>query len=76
MEPKELNNPEEQDVRPDFLKSAEEEKDFGGHANEPHTQENYPELGNQSQSGAATNNSDLDFEPESDGDTSIAGTDD
>ena len=76
METKNLNTPEEQDKRPDFLKDTPETEKFGDEVDETLTQESYPDLGNQSQTGAATNNSELYIEPEHDGDGSIVGTND
>ncbi len=76
METKDLNSPGGQDKRPDFLKDTPEIEKFGDEVDATFTDENYSDLGNQSQTGAATNNSDLDIEPESDGDESIIGTDD
>jgi hypothetical protein len=76
METKKSNHPEVQDTPPDYLKSPKEAEDFGGHANEPDTKENYPDLGNQSQSEAVTNNNGLDIEPEPRDTGGIVGTDD
>lgn len=76
MQTKNLSNPDVDDKHPDYLKSPKETEDFGGHANEPYTQENYPNLGNQSQTGAATNNAELDKDPNSDEDGSVFDTDD
>lgn len=76
MEPKDLNNPERPDKRPDFLKDTPELEKFGDEVDATFTDESYPDLGNQSQTGAATDNSELVIEPESDEDGSILGTDD
>ncbi|MFD0750016.1 hypothetical protein ACFQZS_07675 [Mucilaginibacter calamicampi] len=76
METKDLNNPDQQDKRPDFLKNTPEVEGFGDEVDETLKQESHPDLGNQSQTGAATNNNGLDIEPEP-GDTGgIVGTDD
>lgn len=76
METTDKNKPEEQDKRPDFLKDTPEIEKFGDDVDATFTDENYPSLGNQSQTGAATNNSELDIAPDSDEDDSIVGTDD
>ncbi len=76
METNDLKKNEEQDKRPDFLKDTPETENFGDDIDETLTQESYPDLGNQSQTGAVTNNNGLDIEPEP-GDTGgIVGTDD
>ena len=76
METNDLNKPEEQNKRPDFLKNTSEDEKFGDEIDETLTQESYPDLGNQSQTGAVTNNSGLDIEP-APGDTGgIVGTGD
>lgn len=76
METTDNNKPEEQDKRPDFIKGSKEAEDFGGDANEPHVQEDYPELGNQSQVQAVTNTNGLDIEPEPSDDGGIVGPND
>jgi hypothetical protein len=76
MEAKDINNPEEQDKRPGFLKDTPEIEKFGDEVDTKFTDENYPDLGNQSQTGAVTNNSDLDIEPEPRDNGGIVGTDD
>jgi len=70
------NKPQQENKTPDFVKSPKETEDFGGQANEPTTQENYPELGNQSQTQAVTNNKGLDIEPEPSDDGGIVGPND
>ena len=76
METKDLNSPGGQDKRPDFLKDTPEIEEFGDEVDATFTDENYPDLGNQSQTGAVTNNSDLDIEPEPRDTGGIVGTDD
>ena len=76
METNDLNKTEEQDKRPDFVKTTPEDEGFVGEVDETLTQESHPDLGNQSQTGAVTNNNGLDIEPEP-GDTGgIVGTED
>ncbi len=76
METKDINSPEEQDKRPDFLPNTPEIEKFGDEADEVLTQESYPELGNQSQTGAVTNNNGLDIEPEPSDDGGVIGPND
>ena len=76
METKKSNHPEVQDTPPDYLKTPKEAEDFGGHANEPDSKENHPDLGNQSQTEAATNRDGMDIEPEPRDTGGIVGTDD
>ena len=72
METTDPNNEEKQDnKRPDFLKDESKTENFGD-TDEAIKEENYPSNSNQTQTGAATNNSELDIEPEDDGDDSLA----
>lgn len=68
------NQPEETQL-PDFVEN-DDAKDFGDSDNPEFEQESFPQNGNQSQTGAATNNSKLDIEPNEDGDDSLAKIDD
>ncbi len=76
MNTAEQNKPQEDDKTPDFVKSPKETEDFGGHKNEPHIQDDYPQLGNQSQTQAVTNNNGLDIEPEPTDDGGVIGPND
>jgi|GEM_PF-2499130 len=76
METKDLNTPEEQNKRPDFLKDTPEIEKFGDEVDATFSDENYPDLGNQSQTGAVTNNNGLDIESEPSDTGGIVGTDD
>ena len=76
METTDQNKPEQQDKRPDFLKDAPEIEKFGDGKDATFTDENYPDLGNQSQSQAATNNNGLDIEPEPSDNGGVVGPND
>lgn len=67
---------QEQPELPDFVEDDKKAADFGETEHPEVEQESFPELGNQSQTGAATNNSKLDIEPNEDGDDSLAKADD
>lgn len=69
------NNKEEEKL-PDFVEQKDENTDFGDTDNAEAEQESFPDNGNQSQTGAATNNSKLDIEPNEDGDGSVVGPND
>ena len=61
---------------PDFVETDTEAKGFGETSNPEAEQENFPDNGFQSTTTAATGTSDLDIEPNEDGDDSLAKADD
>lgn len=75
METTDPKKQQEENELPDFVEDTDA-KDFGDTENPEFEQESFPQNGNQSQTGAATDNSKLDIEPNGDGDDSLAGTDD
>ena len=75
METTDPKKQQEETPLPDFVEDTKA-KDFGETDNPEFEQESFPQNGNQSQTGAATNNSKLDIEPHEDGDDSLAGADD
>ncbi|MDT3405472.1 hypothetical protein [Mucilaginibacter terrae] len=67
---------QEENELPDFVETDTKAADFGETEHPEVEQESFPANGNQTQTGAATNNSKLDIEPNEDGDDSLAKTDD
>jgi hypothetical protein len=62
----------EENQLPDFVETDTEAKGFGEDGKTEAEQESFPENGFQTTTTAATGNSDLDIEPNEDGDDSLA----
>ncbi|GAA4326293.1 hypothetical protein GCM10023149_28990 [Mucilaginibacter gynuensis] len=61
------------DIVPDFIEENNDKDSLHKDKITAHEQESFPELGRQTITGSATDNSDMETEPEDDGDHSIIG---